>query len=91
MTNKNKTVLYVSATDKLETRMIQHKTKYFPKSFTAKYNCDRLIYFEKFDTVSDAFARETQLKAGNRARKEKLINNLNPDWKDLAKDWFDQN
>jgi len=89
MTNKNKTVLYVGATDKLEIRMKQHKTKFYPKSFTAQYNCDRLVYFEEFERVNDAFIREKQLKAGNRKRKEKLINSINPEWNDLAAEWDD--
>ena len=67
--------------------MRQHKTKFYPKSFTAQYNCDRLVYFEEFELVNDAFLRETQLKAGNRKRKEKLINSVNPEWNDLAADW----
>lgn len=86
-TNKNKTVLYIGATNNLEKRIIQHKTKTYKNSFSARYNCDHLVYFEEYEDVNDAFLREKQLKAGNRKRKEKLINELNPEWKDLAEKW----
>ena len=69
LTNKNKTVLYVGATRNLKTRMVQHKTKYYPKSFSAQYNCYNLMYYELFETYNEALAREKQLKSGNRKRK----------------------
>ena len=84
LTNKNKNVLYVGATRHLIQRMVQHKTKHFPNSFTAKYNCYHLMYYEEFEEYAQALEREQQLKAGNRKRKETLINNQNPEWKDLA-------
>lgn len=90
-TNKNKTVLYVGATDDIGRRIMEHKTKIFKNAFTARYNCDILIYFEEFECVNDAFIREKQLKAGNRKRKEALINEMNPGWNDLALNWFDEN
>lgn len=68
---------------------MEHKTGKYAKSFTKKYNCYLLVYFEEFDRVSDAFEREKQLKAGNRKRKEGLINSINPEWKDLSEEWFD--
>ena len=58
-------------------------------AFTKKYNCTLLVYFEEFDTIKDSFKRERQLKAGNRKRKEKLINSINPEWNDLSESWFD--
>ena len=64
--------------------MSQYKTKYYPKSFSAQYNCYELMYYEVFETWKEALARETQLKAGNRKRKEKLVNNKNRDWLDVA-------
>lgn len=64
--------------------MFQHKTKFYPKSFTAKFNCYELMYYEIFESWKEALARETQLKAGNRKRKEKLIDSKNSDWLDLA-------
>ncbi len=86
-TNKNKTVLYVGATDDIMRRIAEHKTKIYKNAFTAKYNCDMLVYFEEFENVNDAFLREKQLKSGNRKRKEFLINEMNPSWNDLSINW----
>lgn len=90
-TNKNKTVLYVGATTTSCVELWNIKKKIYKNSFSAKYNCDILVYFEEFEKVNDAFEREKQLKAGNRKRKEKLINSINPGWHDLALNWFDEN
>ena len=90
LANKNNTVLYVGATNNLERRIQEHKNGKYKNAFTKRYNCYHLVYFEEFDTVKDAFAREKQLKAGNRKRKEALINAVNPEWKDLSEKWFDE-
>ncbi|OFY92904.1 MAG: hypothetical protein A3K10_08550 [Bacteroidetes bacterium RIFCSPLOWO2_12_FULL_31_6] len=82
-TNKNNTVLYVGVTSDLKDRIHQHKTKHFPTSFSAKYNVDKLVYFETFFNIEEAIVREKQLKAGSRKKKIDLINSLNPEWKDL--------
>jgi putative endonuclease len=87
MTNKNNTVIYVGVTSDLLKRVYQHKTKTY-KGFTAKYNCNKLIYFEEFDAINLAIAREKQLKSGNRKRKERLINAENPEWNDLSDGWL---
>jgi putative endonuclease len=87
MTNKNNTVIYIGVTSDLLKRVYQHKTKTY-KGFTAKYNCDKLIYFEEFDAINLAIAREKQLKSGNRKRKERLINAENPEWNDLSDGWL---
>ncbi|WP_298779348.1 GIY-YIG nuclease family protein [uncultured Polaribacter sp.] len=89
LTNKNNTVIYIGVTSNLIKRIYQHKTKVF-KGFTSKYNCDKLVYFEEFDNINDAIAREKQLKAGNRKRKEDLINLENSDWNDLSEGWLFQ-
>ncbi|MEL6975683.1 MAG: GIY-YIG nuclease family protein [Bacteroidota bacterium] len=91
LTNKNKTVLYIGATNDLERRIAEHKSGIHPYAFTKRYNCTLLVYFETFDDVQDAFRREKQLKAGIRKRKEALINSINPEWKDLSEKWFDKN
>ena len=83
MTNKNNTVIYIGVTSDLLKRIYQHKIKN-DKGFTAKYNCNKLVYFEEFNDIRQAIAREKQLKAGNRNYKESLINNENPEWLDLA-------
>ncbi len=91
LTNKNRTVLYTGATDDLMRRMNEHKYKIYPHSFTKRYNCTLLVYFEEFDDLNHAFKREKQLKAGNRKRKEDLINSINPEWVDLSMNWVDEN
>lgn len=83
MTNKNKTTLYIGVTSDLLFRVKEHKEKVYPKSFTAKYNLDKLVYYESFFSIEEAINREKQLKAGSRVKKELLINNMNPEWKDL--------
>jgi putative endonuclease len=83
LSNYKKTVLYIGVTNDLNRRILEHKSKIDPNSFTAKYNVDRLVYFEKFQSVNDAIAREKQLKHWNREWKERLVNEKNPEWKDL--------
>ena len=83
MANKNNTVIYIGVTSNLLERVHQHKTK-FHKGFTATYSCDKLVYFEEFEDINQAISREKQLKAGNRQRKEALIELENPFWKDLS-------
>lgn len=82
-TNKNNTVLYTGVTSNIKSRLEAHKTKKYAKSFTARYHADKLVWFQEFDSVIDARAREKQLKAGSRQRKMDLINKLNPKWDDL--------
>ena len=83
LSNKHNTTLYISVTSDLTVRIMEHKNKFHPKSFTARYNIDKLVYFENFEGIEEAIAREKQLKAGSRANKEALINSLNPEWIDL--------
>ena len=83
MTNKYKTVLYIGVTSELLFRVIEHREREYPNSFTAKYNCDRLVYFEHFDCIMEAIEREKQLKKWRRKWKEELISKFNPEWKDL--------
>jgi putative endonuclease len=87
LTNKNKTVNYIGVTSNLLKRIYQHKSKQY-KGFTAKYNCDQLVYYEEFEDITQAIAREKQLKSGNRKRKESLINLENPNWNDLSEGWL---
>ena len=82
-TNSSNRVLYTGVTSNLKERIKSHKTKKYPNAFTARYNADKLVWFQEFDSIIDANAREKQLKAGNRARKIKLIEALNPEWVDL--------
>lgn len=84
LTNKNNTTLYVGVTSNLIVRVQQHQQKINPKSFTARYNLNKLVYYEAFQMIGDAIAREKQLKAGNRAKKLMLIEDRNPNWEDLT-------
>lgn len=81
--NAHNNVLYVGLTSDLKSRIHKHRTKYYPKSFSAKYNVYKLVYYETFETLFEAYAREAQLKAGNRKRKEMLIMSANPEYRDL--------
>ena len=84
MTNKNKTTLYVGVTSNLYERVKEHQTKRYPNSFTSRYNLFHLVYFENFHSIEEAIAREKQLKAGAREKKENLIKKFNPNWNDLT-------
>ncbi len=80
--------LYTGMTGDLQRRVFEHKTKQVP-SFTQKYNITKLIYFESTDEVQVAIAREKEIKGWRRSKKVDLINSMNPDWDDLAADWYD--
>ncbi|MCP9200016.1 GIY-YIG nuclease family protein [Gramella sp. GC03-9] len=84
LSSRNNSVLYTGVTSNLLKRLIEHKTKFYPNSFTARYNCSKLVYFLEFQNIKDAISFEKKIKAGNRRNKEKLIQSLNPDWKDLS-------
>lgn len=83
MTNKNNSVLYVGVTSDLRVRVWEHKNKVHPNSFTAKYNCNKLVYYNSFSSIEEAIAEEKRLKGGGRKQKIDLINSINPEWKDL--------
>ncbi len=86
ITNKNNTTLYVGVTSNLPQRIVQHKEKTYKNSFSARYNLNKLVYYEQFQMIGDAIGREKQLKAGSRAKKIELITTLNPNWEDLYED-----
>ncbi len=77
--------LYIGVTNHLARRMAEHKGKYVP-GFTRKYRVDQLVYFEAFDSIVEARAREHSLKRRRRAWKIALIEKLNPNWRDLTDD-----
>ena len=83
ITNKNNTTLYIGVTSNLPNRIIEHKEKRYQNSFSSRYNLDKLVYYEQFQMIGDAIGREKQLKGGNRAAKERLINSIIPEWNDL--------
>ncbi|WP_297098713.1 GIY-YIG nuclease family protein [uncultured Draconibacterium sp.] len=83
LSNAGNSVLYVGITSDLTQRMQQHKSGFFKNSFTSKYRINKLVYYELFQDITDAIAREKQIKAGSRQKKIDLINSRNPEWKDL--------
>jgi len=86
MTNKMHTVLYTGVTSDITGRVWQHKNKYYPNSFTAKYNCNKLVYYFFYPRIEEAIAAEKTIQGGSRKNKINLINSLNPEWRDLYDD-----
>ena len=82
-TTRKNTVLYVGVTSDLINRIYEHKNKLYPGSFTARYNANKLVWFEFHEHVETAIEREKQVKGWRRQKKVALINALNPEWKDL--------
>jgi putative endonuclease len=88
MTNVNNTTVYIGVTSNLLRRIYEHKHKEY-EGFTKNYNLDKLVYYETTNSIEDAITREKQLKGWTRARKNELIQSINPTWQDLAKDWYE--
>ncbi len=82
LANKKNGTLYTGVTSDLIKRVYQHKTKIYG-GFSAKYNVDRLVYFEIHEDINQAILRETRIKGWKRAWKLELIEKENPDWQDL--------
>jgi len=87
LTNTYHNVLYIGFTNNIRRRVYEHKRK-LVYGFTSKYNCTKLVWYEKFTDVNLAITREKQLKTWQRSWKNKLIEKHNPVWNDLAADWF---
>lgn len=83
LTNTYNTVMYVGMTNDLEYRVLQHRSKSDPRSFTARYNLWKLIYLEDAPEAISVIAREKEIKGWTRQKKIELIESVNPDWKDL--------
>jgi putative endonuclease len=82
ITNRPCGVLYTGVTSQLVQRIYQHKHK-LVEGFSKRYNLDKIVYYEMFDLVTDAIAREKQIKKFDRRTKFNLIERMNPDWNDL--------
>ena len=82
ITNQRNTTLYTGVTNNLRKRIYQHRQKVVD-GFTKKYNIFKLVYYEIFEDIYRAIAREKQIKAGSRKIKIDLIKSMNPEWKDL--------
>jgi putative endonuclease len=86
LTNRSRT-LYTGMTNNLERRVLEHKSGLID-SFTKKYRVNRLVFFETTSKVHDAIKREKQIKSWTRAKKIDLIEESNPEWRDLSEDWY---
>ncbi len=85
MMNALNTVVYVGVTSNLKERAWQHRNSLYD-GFTKRYRVHKLVYYEVFEGMVEAIAREKQLKAGSRKTKERLIRNFNPECCDLFLD-----
>jgi len=80
--------LYVGVTNNLERRVLEHR-KREQEGFTKRYNVTQLVYFESTHDVSNALAREKEIKKSPRTKKKiALILTTNPEWRNLAADWL---
>jgi putative endonuclease len=86
LTNWNNKVMYVGMTNDLKRRMSEHKSKAAP-GFTSRYNVNKLVYYEVMTDVRDAIAREKEIKKWRREKKNRLVESMNPEWKDLSGEW----
>ena len=84
MTNKYHNVLYTGCTVDIIKRVTQHKKHYYKGSFSDRCNCEYCVYFEEFPDYNSAIQRENQIKNMKRCEKLALINNRNPEWKELV-------
>ena len=89
MSNKTRSTLYTGVTNDLERRVHEHRFPETKKSFTARYFLNRLVWCESFPTALDAIATEKRIKGWTRAKKVTLINEQNPNWKDLSEGWYE--
>lgn len=83
LTNKDNYVLYTGVTNDLVRRLWEHKNN-SGNSFAKKYQCNKLVYYDYSESITDAINREKQIKAGSRQKKLDLINSFNPQWLDLG-------
>jgi len=84
LANITNRVLYTGVTSNLVKRVYEHK-QHLVKGFTAKYSVEKLVYFEIYENVNQAIAREKQIKGGSREKKLRLIETINPTFEDLYK------
>ena len=88
LASKKNGTLYIGVTNNIERRVLEHKERNI-SGFTSKYKVKHLVYFEEFNDVNNAIAREKQLKNWKRAWKIALLEKDNPLWNDLSEGWFD--
>jgi putative endonuclease len=86
LTNRNNNVLYVGVTNNLVRRIYEHKNKLI-EGFSKRYKLTKLVYYETTESIESAIEREKQLKNWHRDWKINLINQFNPEWKDLSNEF----
>jgi putative endonuclease len=86
ITNQHNTTLYTGSAEDLYARMMEHKEKFYPNAFSARYNLNKLIYYKNFSRIEEAREDERIIKGKSRKWKIDLINSFNPEWKDLTED-----
>ena len=86
LTNQTDNVMYIGVTNDLERRLYEHK-QHLIEGFTRNYRVDKLVYFEETSDVMAAIEREKQLKKWRRTKKNALVQQTNPLWRDLSLDW----
>lgn len=84
VTNQYNTVLYTGVSSDLKARVWEHKNHHYPNAFTAKYKCNKLVWYECFFSIEEAILREKEIKGWKRYKKIALIEAFNPDWRDLS-------
>jgi len=87
LTNWNNKVMYVGITNNLERRIYEHKEKVV-KGFTEKYNVNKLVFYEQTSDIAEALNREKEIKKWRREKKNRLVVNTNPLWRDLSEDYL---
>jgi putative endonuclease len=85
-TNKWNTVLYTGMTNNLQSRTLDYKVNRHPKSFAGKHNINKLVYYSSTNDVNAAIAEEKRIKGGSRKKKIQMIEEMNPEWKDLSEE-----
>jgi putative endonuclease len=88
LTNWNNQVMYIGVTNDLVRRVHEHKHK-LVAGFPAKYNVNTLVYFEEIADVMTAIAREKEIKKWLREKKNRLVDDMNPNWIDLSLEWYE--
>jgi putative endonuclease len=83
LTNRNNKVMYVGVTSNLPRRIVRHQDK-LVDGFTAKYNINKLVYYDLTSDIFSAISREKEIKKWRREKKNRLVESMNPEWRELV-------
>ena len=89
ISNYERSTFYIGFSNNIVRRTIEHKYG-LGSEFSKKYKLRYLVYYEEYQYVDEAIAREKEIKKWRREKKNKLIESLNPKWLDLSKDWLNE-